>query len=217
VPQEPEVEISRCRRSTARRGLFGETQMAQGNDDASGMIGDDEARGKAGARRERSTSVVAEFVDAARTAAESLLEDQKRQIADRVGGIAQALHSAAHSLDHSQNRLIARYVEEAADKVEDISRTVRERRWSELVTDTEDFARRQPALFVLGAVAAGFLVERFLWATAGEPRQASETTREFSQGETASTVRAAVSSASGAGAGEAIGDAAALPGATEVP
>src|SRR5712671_6917068 len=97
---------------------------------------------------ERETSVVAEFVDAARSAAESLLEAQKQQVAEKASGIAEALRSAAHSLDQSQNRAIAGYMDQAADHVENISRTVRERRWNEIVADTEDFARRQPTLFV---------------------------------------------------------------------
>jgi ElaB/YqjD/DUF883 family membrane-anchored ribosome-binding protein len=188
--------------------------MADSNDDASGLTGDGETGG-AGARVEPPKSVVDELVDAARSAAESLLEEQKRQIAERVGGIAEALHSAAHSLENSQNTLIARYVEETADRVEDISRQVRDRHWNEIVSDTEDFARRQPTLFVLGAMATGFLMGRFLWARTSEQRQASEAARELSQRETASNVTAAVSSASGTGVGEAAGDGLTPSGARE--
>jgi ElaB/YqjD/DUF883 family membrane-anchored ribosome-binding protein len=189
--------------------------MADSNDDASGMTGDAEAGGATGVRAKAPTSVVAEFVDAVRSAAESLLEERKRQVAERVGGIAEALHSAAHSLEHSQNTLIARYVGDTADRVEDFSRQVRDRRWNEIVSDTEDFARRQPTLFVLGAMATGFLVGRFLWARTSEQRQASEVARELSQRETASNVTAAVSSASGTGVGEAAGDGLTPSGARE--
>ena len=65
---------------------------------------------------ERAANVVAEFVDAARSAAESLLEEQKQQVAEKVSGIAEALHSAARSLDQSQNRSIAGYVDQAAEQ-----------------------------------------------------------------------------------------------------
>ena len=189
--------------------------MADSNDDASGMTGDAEAGGATGVRAKAPTSVVGEFVDAVRSAAESLLEERKRQVAERVGGIAEALHSAAHSLENSQNTLIASYVGETADWVEDIFRQVRDRRWNEIVSDVEDLARRQPTLFVLGAMATGFLVGRFLWSTTSEQRQASEVARELSQRETVSNVTAAVSSASGAGVGEAAGDGLAPSGARE--
>lgn len=143
----------------------------------------------------RPGSVVAEFVDAARSAAESLLEEQKRQIADRVSGIAQALRSATQPLDESQNRIIARYLEQAAGQVESFTRRMHERRWNELVADTEAFARRQPTLFVLSAVATGFVVGRLLWASTGEWQH--NISRSARGNEPARSVTAAVSSATG--------------------
>jgi ElaB/YqjD/DUF883 family membrane-anchored ribosome-binding protein len=154
--------------------------------------------------REYGESVVTEFLDAARSAAESLLEEQKRQIADRVSGMAKALRSAAQPLDEAQNRVIARYLEEGAAQVEGLSRTIRERHWGELVADTEDFARRQPTWFVLGAVATGFVLGRLLWTSAGGRRH--DAARSSRSSESARTVTAAVSSGSGTAAGELTGN-----------
>ncbi len=162
---------------------------------------------------ERETSVFAEFVDAARSAAESLLEEQRQQVAEKVSGIAEALRSAANSLEQPQNRALAGYVGQAADQVESISRTVRERRWNELVADAEDFVRRQPTLFVLGAVATGFLVGRFLWASTGGRHRRGDA--EASRGETTRQVIAAVSSGSGIDAGEVVGHGAGSSGVME--
>ena len=72
------------------------------------------------------------------------------------------MRCAAQSLDRSENPAIARYADQAADRIEDFSGLIRERRWSEIVADTEDLARRQPTLFVLGAAAVGFLAGRLL-------------------------------------------------------
>lgn len=146
-------------------------------------------------------SVVAEFMDAARSTAESLIEEQKQQIADRVKGFAEALAAAARSLDGSQNRIVARYVEQAGDQVRTFSHSLHGRRWNEIVADTEDFARRQPTLFVLGAVTAGFVLGRFLWTAVDEPSRNLDTMRESSRRETAREVTAAVSSAPGTGRG----------------
>jgi hypothetical protein len=150
-------------------------------------------------RRERSASVIAEFIDAACSAAESLLEKQKRQIADRSGGIAAALRSAADALEASENIALARYVNRTGHQVHDIARRVHERRWDELIADTRDFARRQPAWFVLGAMATGFLVGRFIWAANVEVRTGNEASRQVSPGEAARTVTAAVASGSATG------------------
>src|ERR1700761_4465493 len=136
--------------------------MADRNDASSSMVA------PTGATEFHSTdsgSVVTEFLDAARSAAESLLQEQKRQIADRVSGIARALQNAAHPLDESQSRVVARYLEEGAAQVHSLSRRMHERHWGELVADTEDFARREPTWFVLGAVVTGFVLGRLFWAS----------------------------------------------------
>jgi len=158
-------------------------------------------------------SVFTEFLDAARSAAESLLEEQKRQIADRISGIARALRSAAQPLDESQSRVIARYLEEGAAQVDSLSRRMHETHWGELVADTEDFARRQPAWFVLGAVATGFVIGRLLWTSTGGRRH--DAARSSWSSEPARTVRAAVSSGSGTAAGELSGNPHPITGAVE--
>jgi ElaB/YqjD/DUF883 family membrane-anchored ribosome-binding protein len=160
---------------------------------------------------DRAGSVVAEFVDAARSAADSLLEEQKREIAGRVWGLAEALRNAVDPLHRSQNRIVARYVERAADQVEGLSRTLRDRRWNQLIADTEEFAQRQPVWFVLGAVATGFVLGRLFWASAGTV--AAEDPTRASPRETGRTVTAAVSS--GSGAGEVAGYGAGASGAVE--
>jgi len=154
---------------------------------------------------ERAGNVVAEFLDAARSAAESLLEEQKRQVADRVSGVGEALRSAVGPLDRSQNAIMARVAEQAADRVEGISRTLHSRHWNELVADSEDLARRQPALFALGAIATGFLLGRLLWTATGGEQHTEAATRS---GETTPAVAAAMPSGSGTRAGdETAGDA----------
>ena len=111
---------------------------------------------------ERAKTILSELLDAARSAAETILEDQKLRTAERVSGVAEAVRCAAQSLDRSENRAIARYADQAADRIEDLSGLIRERQWSEIVADTEDLARRQPTLFALGAAAIGFLAGRLL-------------------------------------------------------
>jgi len=98
--------------------------MADRNDASSTMITPTGATGRAHSTADMEGgydgSVVTEFLDAARSAAESLLEEQKRQIADRISGIARALRSAAQPLDESQSRVIARYLEEGAAQVDSL-------------------------------------------------------------------------------------------------
>jgi len=142
-------------------------------------------------------SVMTELADAAQSTAEALLQKQKQQIADRVSGMAEALECAAHSLDQSQNRIIGRYVQDAGQQIRSFSRTLQERRWNELI---EDFAQRQPTWFVLGAVAAGFLVSRFVW-TATNATTSTDVAREPLRRDMTRDLTAATSSAPGLGVG----------------
>src|SRR5438132_1087151 len=95
--------------------------MVDRNDGSSSVIGQGETAepgpSKVYASGERAANVAAEFVDAARSAAESLLEEQKQQVAEKVSGIAEALHSAARSLDQSQNRSRGRVLRGDGDPV----------------------------------------------------------------------------------------------------
>jgi ElaB/YqjD/DUF883 family membrane-anchored ribosome-binding protein len=183
--------------------------MADRNDASSSVIAPTTATG---VHSTDSGSVVTEFLDAARSAAESLLQEQKRQIADRVSGIARALQSAAQPLHESQSHAIAGYLEEAAAQVDSLSRRMHERHWGELLADTQDFARRQPTWFVLGGVATGFVLGRLFWASTGGRQDAARSSRSSEQ---ARTVTAAVSSGSGTAAGELSGTPLPITGAAE--
>jgi hypothetical protein len=99
-----------------------------------------------------------------RNAAEDMLDERKERAADSVQGVAHALRRTAGDLK-GENEAIARYAEQAADTVERFSSTVRERRFGDMIADLDDFARRQPTLFLVGAIAAGFVTGRFLAAT----------------------------------------------------
>jgi hypothetical protein len=201
--QEPQVEHIRCRRKDRKTSFFGGGRMADKVENSSSMTSQQGATERSDAKMNATgeRSVVAEFVDAAQSAAESLLQEQKQQIADRVSGVGRALEGAAHSLDETQNRVTARYVQQAGEHIRSLAHALHDRRWNELVAETEDFARRQPTWFVLGAVAAGFLVGRFLWGALSEPRQRADSMREASRRETTREVTAAISSAPGTGGG----------------
>jgi hypothetical protein len=106
--------------------------------------------------------ILLEFACATQSAALSAANERKQRAAEQVGGLAEAVRVAARSLDRSQIPTAARYVDRAAAQVEDLAQALRERRWGELIGDIEDVARRQPVLFIAGAMAVGFLVGRFL-------------------------------------------------------
>jgi len=89
------------------------------------------------------------------------LEDQKRSGADYISGVAEALRRAAKEVDN-QVPFAGNYIRTAGSQVDRFADAVRQGDLSDLVTQTQDFARRQPTLFVGLSMLAGFGVARLL-------------------------------------------------------
>jgi hypothetical protein len=110
------------------------------------------------------------------------LATQKDRLADTLETVALLLHQASEHADLQDKASLAGYVNKASGQVGNWSESLRERDASQLMDDTVQFARRQPMLFLSGALAAGFAGARFLRSTA-QPR---ETTSNGTSGESGS-------------------------------
>ena len=106
---------------------------------------------------------------------ETSAEDQKRRGAETMRTFAGAVQHAAAELDQ-QSPVVARQFRTAAQKVEDLSESLRDRSIRDLVNDASDLARRQPLWFFGGAIVAGFALSRFLKSSARASTQSSERT-----------------------------------------
>ena len=102
----------------------------------------------------------------AKTKGRTLLHDQQRVIAEQIGGFAEALQQTAQHLQEQNRGVVAQYTEQAAQGLERFSRTLHERDVKAIVGQVEDFARRQPAVFMGSAALLGFLASRFLKSSA---------------------------------------------------
>lgn len=126
----------------------------------------DRASEVAGQVRDQAAAAVSDVAQPMKERARELAEEQKQAGADRLGGVARAVHHAADQLDKDLPPEASRYVHKAAEGIERVSSAMRERSVGELLDDLNDFARRQPAAFFGGAVLAGFVLTRFLKSSA---------------------------------------------------
>ncbi|HMN29460.1 MAG TPA: hypothetical protein PKE45_15020 [Caldilineaceae bacterium] len=128
------------------------TNLGEMTDQAKQQVGEmtDQAKQKAG-----------ETFDQVKQQAQAKLDQQKQQAADQLSGVAGALRQTSHNLETEHNQL-AQYADSFAEQVDKMSNYLRERDLSELFNDVSQIAKRQPELFVAGALAAGFLLGRFL-------------------------------------------------------
>jgi YHS domain-containing protein/ElaB/YqjD/DUF883 family membrane-anchored ribosome-binding protein len=98
----------------------------------------------------------------ARTKIESMISERKSTAADRIGSVSNAFRSVSQQLREQKQDTIAQYADRAAENVDRISGYLQQRNADEIISDTEDFLRRRPGWMIGGALAAGFLMARFL-------------------------------------------------------
>jgi hypothetical protein len=106
---------------------------------------------------DRMRALLDEAAEAMRGAGETYLEGRKEEVAKRLAAIAEGLRECARALEGSGNEAIARYADRACARLERAAALLHERHSREFIAETESFARREPALYMLAAVAAGFL------------------------------------------------------------
>jgi hypothetical protein len=120
--------------------------------------------------------------DAATEKAVSTFDEKKSDISGGLSSVADSVRTVSQNLKTSdaQNAITsttAKYTDTAARKLEDIANYFETKDLKTIMHDTEDFARRNPAIFIGGAAVLGLLAARFLksskpkylQAAAGEP------------------------------------------------
>lgn len=116
-----------------------------------------------GQAREAATNVAQQAGELAHTTAQS----RKAEIAESIRKVAGALRSTRSNLGDQERSVLPLYVDKAADRFEQLSDYLRSRDVREMVSDVERTARKEPALFLGGAFALGFLATRFFKSSSG--------------------------------------------------
>lgn len=106
-----------------------------------------------------------DLVDKAKDTASEHLSDGKEKATGVLTDAAEALHSVGDTLRDNDQGAFARYADMAATQVEQFTDAIRGRSVGELLDEAEDFARREPALFLGGAFVMGIFGARFLKAS----------------------------------------------------
>src|SRR5689334_22913964 len=127
-----------------------------------------------------------DFADAAKDAGahaadrfKEMLDSQKDAGARYVGGIAEAMRRAAREFDRDLP-IAGTALRKGASQVDSVSGSVKQGDFNDLLSEAQDFARRQPAVFLGMTVLAGFGIVRFLKSSSrssspGEPDRYSST------------------------------------------
>lgn len=107
------------------------------------------------------------LLDAARSQAESFVEQRKTEAAQSVQGIARSLRDSGQGFENQPN--VRAFFDGAAEGLEQLGGSIESRSLSDIYREAESFARRAPVAVAIGTFVAGFAAARFIKAS-GERR-----------------------------------------------
>ena len=99
------------------------------------------------------------MADAVKEHARETADAGKAQLADRIEGVAGAVHRSGEQLEGHQE-FLAKLVQRSADEMGSLAGTLRANDLDGLAERLRDLARRQPAVFTGLSIAAGFAAVR---------------------------------------------------------
>jgi hypothetical protein len=108
--------------------------------------------------------------DMASGAGERLVDtvtQQKAAGADYVANVANIIRRTAYEFDNDIPQA-GHYIRKAATQLENVSDAMRNRDMSEIVSNVQEFARKQPTAFFGAAMLLGFAAVRFIKSGSGE-------------------------------------------------
>jgi hypothetical protein len=146
----------------------------------------EQAKQQASQAMDQAQHKAGQLADQAKQQATSQLASQKQRATDSLGGVAQALRQTGQQLRQQDQGMIARYADQAAGQIERFSGFLRGKDMNQLIDETEQFARREPTLFLGGAFVLGVLGARFL-KSSGEQSQSSGGSTSMGRQSTAQT------------------------------
>ena len=109
------------------------------------------------------------FLDSAREQATVYVDRRKDSVAESVADLATSLREATSSFEDRPN--IRAFVDSAAEGLDQLAGSIRERTFADIFNGMEDVVRERPAVVAAVSVALGFLTARFIKASAEGLRQ----------------------------------------------
>lgn len=149
----------------------------------------DKAKDVAGVAQEKAGQVAHEAEAEARRVGQTVEDEarsmaamRKRQVSSELHSVAQAFHSSGDQLREQGQDTIAGYTDQMAERLDRAAVYLEHRKVDDIVRDAEDFARRQPEVFLAGAFGLGVLAARFLKSGSGSSQRQRSSQRGQSAG-----------------------------------
>jgi hypothetical protein len=133
--------------------------------------------------KEKAQGVVGQVQDSARSAKEKagdritqVIDDRSTRSGEEIIKMAESLRQTGASMRVQGPDSPAKVADQAADRVQALGLYLRDNDGNRILSDVEDFARRQPLIIAAGAFALGVAGARFLKASAARRQDYSSGT-----------------------------------------
>ena len=121
-----------------------------------------EAKQQASEAADQTKQKAGDLAEQAKQQATSQLDSQKERASSSLNSISKALHDASGTLRDEDQGAAAGYVNDAANQLEQFADILQNRSVGELLDEAKRYARREPAVFLGGAMVIGLFGARFL-------------------------------------------------------
>ncbi len=111
---------------------------------------------------------------AAQMKAEGMFDEQKWVFADHAERTSTVFRKMAKGFEEQDQRYFSVYAHNLARCTDALSQRLREQDLASLMTQVQRYSQRQPALFLGGAMVAGFFLARFLNSSQQHATNASQ-------------------------------------------
>ena len=144
--------------------MAGTSTPPPGTADGATAQAQEKAQEVAGQAKEQAANVAGQAKEQARTQ----IDQRSTQAGEQVATHADSIRKVSQTLREQGEDKPAQLAEQAADKIEGLGGYLRDADADRILSDVEDFARRQPVAVIAGGLALGFFASRFLKASQGE-------------------------------------------------
>jgi ElaB/YqjD/DUF883 family membrane-anchored ribosome-binding protein len=148
---------------TQGQGVGGTTADTGAQSESSGAT--DQAREKAEELAGQASEQARQAKDQASERLREQVDQRSTQAGEQVSTQASDIRTVAEQLREQGKDKPAQLAEQAADRVERVGSYLTQSDADRILSDVEDFARRQPWAIIAGGIALGFAASRFLKAS----------------------------------------------------
>jgi hypothetical protein len=140
------------------------TSTPPGTADGATAQAQEKAQEVAGQAKEQAANVAGQAKEQARTQ----IDQRSTQAGEQVATQAESFRKVSETLREQGQDKPAQLAEQAADRIEGLGSYLKDADADKILSDVEDYARKQPVAVIAGGLALGFFASRFLKASQTE-------------------------------------------------